>query len=171
MSSTLLTSNANPTTTENLVLTAAINANDATGTVTFFDGTTMLRSIELSGGTARLSDPSSIVQVVFSSTSTLTLTSDGQPTTSNGQTVYVSMLNSPTTFTAMLTPATASGTVQFFDGPTSLRVQPVSGGTAAFTTSSLTLGNHTISAVYNGDAFFMPSWAAPLTQQVRNTEK
>jgi hypothetical protein len=61
----------------------------------------------------------------------------------------------------------ASGTVQFFDGATSLAVQPVSGGTAAFTTSTLTLGNHTITAVYSGDALLLPSWAAPLIQQVQ----
>ncbi|MFL6448491.1 MAG: Ig-like domain-containing protein [Bryobacteraceae bacterium] len=179
--------------TQNLFLTAAITPDDAAGTVTFFDGHTMLRSVPFSGGTAILSDllltagphaliavysgdtnhamstSGAIVQLVSRSTSTLTLTSDGQPTTSDGQSVYVSQLNSPATFTATVAPATASGTVQFFDGPTSLDVRTVSGGTAAFTTSSLMLGHHTISAVYNGGAFFMPSWAAPLTQQVQQT--
>ncbi|MFL6450656.1 MAG: Ig-like domain repeat protein [Bryobacteraceae bacterium] len=188
---TLLTSKANPTTTQNLFLTAAITPDDATGTVTFFDGNTMLRSVPFSGGTATLSDllltggthalvayysggtnyamstSPALLQVVSRASCTMTLTSEGQPTQSDSQTVYVSMLNSPATFTATLSPATAGGTVQFFDGPTSLGVQTISGGTALFTTSSLTLGNHTISAVYNGDAFFFPSWAAPVIQQVQ----
>ena len=78
-----------------------------------------------------------------------------------------SMLNSPATFKATLAPAAASGTVQFFDGPISLGVETVFGGTAVFTTSRLTLGKHTITAVYNGDAFYFPSWAVALTHQVQ----
>jgi hypothetical protein len=159
---TLLTSNANPTTTQNLVLTAAISPRDASGSVQFFDGMTALRSVALSGGMATVSDLSLTVgthslvavysgdsnyamstsaatlQVVSSQgISTITLTSDGQPTQSNGQTVYFSMLNSPAPFTAMVTPTKASSSVQFLDGTTSLGAQAVSGGTGVLTTSCL----------------------------------
>ncbi|MFL6448655.1 MAG: Ig-like domain repeat protein [Bryobacteraceae bacterium] len=119
---TLLTSNANPTTTQNLLLTAAISPAHATGSVQFFDGTTTLPSVELSAGTATLSDllltagthsliavysgdtnyamstSPAILQVVSRTSSTITLTSDGQPTQSDGQIVFVSMLNSPAIF-------------------------------------------------------------------------
>jgi hypothetical protein len=191
---TLLTANASPTTTQNLVLTATVSPSDATGSVQFLDGTTSLGTVELLTGTARLSgllltvgthsltavyngDASyaesrspAISQIISPrAASTITLTSDGQPVQSGDQTVSVSILNGPATFTATITPAEATGSVQFFDGPTGLGVQPVSGGTAAFTTSSLTLGNHTITAVYSGDAFFTSGWAPPLTQQVRDT--
>ncbi|MFL6451826.1 MAG: Ig-like domain repeat protein [Bryobacteraceae bacterium] len=191
---TLLTANTDPTETQNLVLTAAITPGDATGSVEFFDDTTALGSVGLSSGTATFSDLSltagthslvayysgdtnyamstsaAILQVVSSQEiGTITLTSDGKPTQSDGQTVYVSTLNSPATFTVTLTPAEASGTVQFFDGPMSLGVQPVSGGTAAFTTSSLPAGNHRITAVYSGDGSFMSRWAVLLTQQVQQT--
>jgi hypothetical protein len=153
----------------------------------FFDGATSLGSVALSAGTARLSGLSLTVgthslTAVYSgdanyaestsaamaqaisprAASTITLTSDGVPTQSGGQTIYVSILNSPATFTATITPAEATGTVQFFDGTTRIGVQMVSGGTAAFTTSSLTLGNHTITAVYSGDAFITPRWAPSL---------
>jgi hypothetical protein len=191
---TLLTSNANPTTTQNLVLTAAITPADATGSVQFFDGFTGLGNVAVTAGTASLSELSlidgthsfvafysgdrnhamstsaSLLQVVsFGMLSAFTLTSDAQATESYGQTVYVSKLNSPVTFTATLAPADASGTVQFFDGQTSLGAQTVSAGTAVFTTSSLAAGSHRIAAFYRGDAFFRPRWAKAVTQQVLDT--
>lgn len=191
---THLTSNANPTTTQNLVVTAAINSADATGSVQFFDGMTALGSAALSAGTATLSDLSltvglhslvavysgdtnyamstsaALLQVVSSQAiSTMTLISDAEASESCGLPVYVSTLNSPVTFTATLTPAEATGTVQFLDGQTSLGVQPVSVGAAVFTTSSLPAGTHRISAVYSGDANFMPRRVKAITLQVRDT--
>lgn len=193
VSATLLSSNANPTTTQNLVLTATVSPADATGSVKFFDVTTSLGSVALSGGTATLygllltagshvlsavyngdaNYPTSTSPAIWQSISarafsTLTLISDGQPIQSGGQTVYVSILNNPATFTATIAPAEASGTVQFFDGAMSLGIQTPSAGTSVFTTSSLPVGNHTITAIYSGDALFMPRWAAPLRQQVQN---
>lgn len=98
----------------------------------------------------------------------MTLTCDAQATESYGRTVYLSTVNSPVTFTVTLTPAEASGTVQFLDGQTSLGVQPVSGGTAVFTTSSLAAGVHRITAVYSGDASFLPRRVKPLRLKVQD---
>ena len=44
------------------------------------------------------------------------------------------------TFTASITPATATGTVTFFDGSTALGTTALSSGPAAMTTSSLAPG-------------------------------
>ena len=55
------------------------------------------------------------------------------------------------TFTATITPNTATGTVTFFDGTAQLTTVPVSRGVATFTTSTLALGTHTIQARYNPD--------------------
>ena len=59
----------------------------------------------------------------------------------------------PVTFTATVSPSTASGTVQFKDGAADLG-SPVTlaGGVATFQTSSLSVGTHSITAVYSGDA-------------------
>jgi hypothetical protein len=64
--------------------------------------------------------------------------------------------------------ATPTGTVAFKDGGTSLGT-PVTlngSGVASFTTSTLSSGSHTITAVYSGDSNFATSTSAPLIQQV-----
>ena len=56
------------------------------------------------------------------------------------------------TFTATVTPAAATGTVEFFDGATSLGAPvALSAGTASFSTAALLTGSHPITAVYSGD--------------------
>jgi hypothetical protein len=61
-----------------------------------------------------------------------------------------------------------TGTVTFFDGTTQLGSAPVSGGTATFTTNSLSAGSHVLSASYSGDSNFVQSTTAPgVVQTVR----
>src|SRR5262249_37685415 len=53
---------------------------------------------------------------------------------------------------------TPTGTVDFLDGGVTIAAgRPVSGGTASYTTSSLSIGGHTITAVYSGDTKFLTS--------------
>jgi hypothetical protein len=61
------------------------------------------------------------------------------------------------TFTASVTPATATGTVTFFDGSTALGTNALSSGTATMSTSSLATGSHSITASYSGDAMNAPA--------------
>ncbi|WP_213813889.1 Ig-like domain-containing protein [Glaciihabitans sp. dw_435] len=61
-----------------------------------------------------------------------------------------------TTLTAGVTSG-ATGTVEFFDGSTSLGSAPVSGTTATLTVSKLTAGTHSITAVYSGNTALVPS--------------
>jgi hypothetical protein len=78
------------------------------------------------------------------------------------------MAGQSVTFTAQLTAAsgTPTGAVQFLDGATLLSTQTVSGsGSAAFTTSSLTIGSHTITANYQPTGIFGASTAS-LTQVI-----
>ena len=50
---------------------------------------------------------------------------------------------------------TPAGTVTFYDGNTPLATVPVEGtGTAIFTTSDLSVGSHSMTAAYSGDADF-----------------
>ena len=54
------------------------------------------------------------------------------------------------TFTAVIDPSGATGTVEFLDGATVIGTGTISGGTATYTTSSLSSGTHTITAHYLG---------------------
>jgi hypothetical protein len=54
----------------------------------------------------------------------------------------------------------------FFDGATIIGTVLVSGGTASFTTSSLAVGSHSLTAHYSGDTFDNSSTSAVLAHQV-----
>ncbi len=163
---TALTSSLNPSTFgQSVTITAAVSPNTATGTVTFtIDGTPQTPVIvssgqatfsssslsvgshtitaAYSGDTNDLSSTSSaLTQTVTQITTTTTLTSSQNPST----------FGSPVTFTATVSPSTATGTVIFsIDGITQPSVT-ISGGIASFSSSSLSAGSHTITAAYPGD--------------------
>jgi len=78
-------------------------------------------------------------------------------------------LNAEVTFTATVSPVTAgtaTGTVTFKDGATVLGVATLSDGKAALSTTKLVAGAHSITAVYNGDADYLTSTSAAITQTV-----
>jgi len=95
-----------------------------------------------------------------SSTTTTTVTSTPNPSASG----------TPVTLTATVTPpaaGTPTGTVTFKDGTTVLGTAPVDGtGKATLTTSNLTPGTHSITAVYSGGPGFLTSVSPPLVQTV-----
>ena len=92
------------------------------------------------------------------STTTVTLTSSVNPS-ANGQSV---------TFTATVsaTGGTPTGMVTFFDGATMLGAGTLSSGTAMFSTAWLSIGSHSITAVYGGDGTFTGATSSVLTQVV-----
>jgi hypothetical protein len=136
-----------------------------TGTVTFKDGKTELGTGTLSGGkatcaTSTLPVGTHIITAVYlGDTNYATSTSPGLiqavnkvPTT----TTVISSAESSTygqsvTFTATVSPSTATGTVTFKDGATTLGTGALSGGKAIYTTSTLKVGPHSITAAYGGD--------------------
>ena len=61
---------------------------------------------------------------------------------------------------------TATGTVKFNDGSTTLASVTMSNSAATFTTSSLAAGTHNLTALYSGDANFILSTSAILAEQV-----
>jgi hypothetical protein len=79
-------------------------------------------------------------------------------------------LGNPITFTATVaSPAgTPTGSILFLDGSTPLTTLPLGGGSVSFTTSTLSLGLHSITAVYSGDAVFAPITSAPLSVLVED---
>ncbi|WP_348270073.1 Ig-like domain repeat protein [Edaphobacter paludis] len=78
------------------------------------------------------------------------------------------MLQSPVTFTATVTTTSGnpSGTVTFLDGSTPLGSVTLSNGVASLAVSSLMVGAHAISAVYNGDSMYNGSSSGSLTETV-----
>ena len=82
---------------------------------------------------------------VASAAPTTTFISTTSTTVSQGTSV---------TFTATVTPSTATGTVSFFNNAstTALGSATLSGGTATFPTTALPVGTDNVTATYNGDA-------------------
>jgi hypothetical protein len=99
-------------------------------------------------------------QVVNKATTTTFLTSSQNPSVS-GQ---------PVTLTATVTPQSGdkvTGKVTFYDGPTVLKTVWLNASTmASFTTSSLTLGTHSITATYSGSSNFNSSFVT-LMQSIK----
>lgn len=79
-----------------------------------------------------------------------------------------SSFRQPVTFTATVTATggTPTGNITFSDGGVAIGAVALSGGVAAFTTSTLTSGSHTIVASYTGNATLGPSTSPALAQTV-----
>ncbi|MFM8931700.1 MAG: Ig-like domain repeat protein, partial [Gemmataceae bacterium] len=157
-----------------------------TGTVTFSNGATSLGTATLDGaGKATLS--TSTLAVGGPYTITATYAGAGTFTGSSGNvsqtvnkastTTTVSGVPNPSvfgqsvTFTATVSPVspgagTRTGTVTFFDGAATLGTGTLSGGVATFTSSTLNVSAHSITAVYNGDGNFNASTSSIFTQNV-----
>lgn len=80
-----------------------------------------------------------------------------------------SAYGSNVTFTAAVgagsTP-TPTGTITFYDGATALQSVTMSGGSASYATSALSVGSHSITAAYSGDSAWVAKTSAALTQVV-----
>jgi hypothetical protein len=70
------------------------------------------------------------------------------------------------TLTATVTPSSATGTVTFLEGSTTLGTGALSAGTATFTTSTLATGSHVLTASYGGDARNGAGTSNPVTETV-----
>jgi hypothetical protein len=71
------------------------------------------------------------------------------------------------TFTATV-PAGVTGTVTFKDGATTLGTGTISGTTATYTTTTLAVGTHSVTAVYGGDANYNTATSAVDNHVVNN---
>ncbi len=193
-STTTLASSQNPSTFgQSVTLTATVTPVSGTtvptGTVTFFDNGSSIGTGTLnSGGQATLSTSSlavgahpilaqydgdtnfgpgsstPLVQNIDGAGANATLTALNSSSSGN-----ISVFGQPVTFTATVTstaPGTPTGTVSFFDGASLLGIGMLSGGQTTLNVSSLSVGSHSISAQYDGDASFAASSSTSLTQTV-----
>src|SRR5206468_1541816 len=70
------------------------------------------------------------------------------------------------TLSVAVSPATASGTVQFFDGGMSLGTATISGGAASLAVSTLLVGTHSLTAAYGGDTNYNAATSSVSSQTV-----
>jgi hypothetical protein len=152
------------------------------GTVSFYDGSTLLGQGTLSSGTATYSTPAGAQGLgVGSHNITAVYSGDGGmnflPSTSSvlTQTVIKASAETSTpvgspnpappkqsvTFTATVTsinsPLPPTGNVIFYDAGKQIGTGPLISGKATYSTTSLTVGSHSITAAYGGDSNFDPS--------------
>ena len=180
-----------------VTFTASVVANSPasgtpTGTVTFYDGSTVLHTNTLRKGVASYtttafsaaspdhsitavyggvttfkgSKSGTLSRVVNQAATTTSLTSDANP----------GVVGQPVTFAATVTPAspasgTPTGTVTFYEGSTPLHTSTLRRGAAIYTTSALGLtpSSHGITAAYRGDTSFTASTSVVLSELVHRT--
>jgi len=189
VTATTLSSSANPSVfSQPITFAASVAAvvGAPTGIVTFAEGSTILGTAALNGNglatltTSALSPGTHMVTAGYSGDSNFTASNSGPLTQTVNQaptTIAVSasldpsVFGQPVSFTATVTelsPATGTptGIVTFTDGSTLLgTVQLDAVGQATLATPVLTVGSHTISALYSGDANCDAISAAPVRRQ------
>jgi hypothetical protein len=158
---------------------ATVVPGTATGTVTFMDGSASLGIASLSGGVASFTTTTlaagshSITAVYEGDISNTTSTSaalaqavaTATTTTTLAALADVSV-GGAVTLSATVAPSTATGIVTFMNGTSALGTGVLSSGVASFTTTTLTVGSYSITAVYAGDANDATSTSSALTQQI-----
>jgi hypothetical protein len=162
-------------------LTATLTPAIATGTVTFQDSVAgSLGTATISNGVATLS-----ISTLTGGTHSITASYGGDAndtaSVSAAATVTVNLLSTTTTLgalpttinygaTTMLTanvaPTAATGSVTFTDGATVLGTSPLASGTATLSVSTLSVGNHSITATYSGDGNDSTSTSAAVSVTV-----
>ena len=191
---TTLTSSLNPSGFgQSITLTATVSAGSSlTGTVSFYDGATLLASPIVIGasGTATLqlaslavgvhsitasysgdhahsaSVSASLNQTVLEGTST-TLVPSANPSAVNQQVTFTATVAAPGGGGVQ-----PQGSVTFTDGSATLATIPLSAaGVATYSTATFTAGTHSIIATYSGDATHQVSSSVSvmITQDVKQT--
>jgi hypothetical protein len=164
----LITSSNSIASGDSVILTATVTPSDVTGVVLFYDGSSFVVSKILSAGlatcTVSMEAGTHTIKVIYngsskydscSDTVTVTVSSSAASTESS-----ISLIASSTsvtsgdsvTLTAAVTPAEVTGTVNFYDGSAYLGSGTINSGEASFTTNSLSVGSHALTAVYGGSS-------------------
>ena len=182
-STTKVVSSLNPAIAgQPVTFTATVTGTSPTGTVEFLSGAMSLGApVALTSGGAAFTTSSlpvgtDSITAVYSGDSSNSTNTSGILSESVSLaptiTAVVSSAGHPTfgqpvTFTALVTGDGPTGNVQFFDGSTSLAVPvAMTGNIATFTTSTLAVGPHSITAAYKGDGFNSPSTSPVLSEFV-----
>ena len=155
-----------------LTLTATLSPSTASGTVLFRDATLgILGQSNASHGAATLTFPS-LTPGPYSITATYSGDANDTPANSNAATTQVLLnttsttlttsasnvtFSTPSTLRAAIYPATATGSVTFFDGASILGTAIIANGIASLPIATLTPGTHLLHASYGGDTLYSAS--------------
>ncbi len=162
-----------------VAVTAAAGSSPA-GTVTLLDGSTSIGTASLTNGSATFT-----ISTLAAGTHSITAsyagdsadnasTSSAVPVVVNAAQLQASTVTLATsaatavfgqalTLTAKVTPGAATGTVIFNDGSTSIGSGTLSQGQAVLTLSTLSVGTHSLTAAYGGDAADQASASTAVT--------
>jgi len=171
-----------------VLFTAAVSASSGTptGTVIFYDGSTVIGSAGLANGSAVIS-VSTLVVGSQSITAAYQGSSNFGASTSVAINQVVNPASTATSLTSSLNPArinqtvtysavvasqdggAATGTVTFQDGGATVAVVGVSSNQAAYSTSYAATGTHVITATYSGDGNNRGSASSPLSEEIDGT--
>ncbi|WZP00821.1 Ig-like domain repeat protein [Isosphaeraceae bacterium EP7] len=184
---TSVTSSSNPSNNGSAItLSASVSTSFgmASGTVTFFDGSTQIGSpVTLVSGAGSIGYSPGVgvhnITAVYSgdlfffgSTSTnLVQNVNGEATTTALAATTATVFGQSATFTAFVTSTTAgtiTGTVTFFADGVSMGSGTVTSGQASISTASLVVGTYAITATYNGDSTYSAGNTASSVSQLVN---
>jgi hypothetical protein len=167
-----LKASLNPSTFgQNLIFTSHVDypGQTPTGSVTFYDGTTSLGIVALTGDSAQASESnltasSHTIKAVYSgdgnfksdSTTISQVVNQADPIVTLKSSLNPSAFGQNIAFTIHVDYAgqTPTGSVKFYDGATSLGTVALTDDSAQVSTITLTSASHTIKAVYGGDGNF-----------------
>lgn len=182
-----VSSSPNPSLVGELVkFSAIVRPTPDGGSVTFKDGTVTLGTSPVTNGVAEFSTSTlslgqHAITAVFSgsgkknesTSSVLTQTVEtATPQITLTSSLTTSGYGQPVIFSATVSSSLGkpSGKVTFYDGTKALGTTPLTGGTAHLTVTTLTVGAHSITAMYSGDATFNPATSSPVTLVVNSAK-
>jgi sugar lactone lactonase YvrE len=146
-------------------LTLTVGSSSSTVTVpianTLAPGTYTI-SLTYSGdaNNAAIASPTTVQILVSKNAASVALSSSQNPV----------LVTNSVTFTATVsgTSGTPTGSVSFYDGTTLLGSGTVAQGVALYTTTTLAIGAHSITAVYSGDSTFATQTSTVVTETVQD---
>jgi hypothetical protein len=164
-----------------VTLTANLSPATATGTVTFYNGTTAISTANVNAGIAALN-------ATFASPGKISLkaifggNASWETSTSNQISLFITG-NTPDTvalqvdpsslfigysgtLTANISPAEATGTVAFYDGSNEIGNASVIGGTATLVNTFMVSGSQSLTAVYSGDTTYLSNTSSSVPVNV-----
>jgi hypothetical protein len=172
---------------QSVMFTITVGSANATpvGTVSVMDANTVVQTLTLNAnGVAQISKSEIPVgtyplKAVYHPNANFTgsasailrqIVNKASTTTTLTQSSNTSRFGQPVTFTAIVKPAFSgkpAGSVVFKDGSTEIGTVSLNAASkAAFTTSILSVGTHSITATYNGNASFISSTSVPVIHTV-----
>jgi hypothetical protein len=164
-----------------VTLTANLSPATATGTVTFYSGSTAIGTANVSVGVATLNTTFAnsgkvVLKAIFAANASWETSTSNQislfVTGNTPDTVVLQVapsslfIGNSATLTASISPAEATGTVVFYDGAQAIGTSPVVAGTATCVNLFMVAGSQSLTAVYSGDTNYPANTSSPVAVNV-----